>query len=298
MANTSFIKRKLQINLTLNSGGYKAGGGSNSKVISDLAMKVSIEKLGPPDFAKASVEISGMSCDEIEQLTSLNTFPMMTRRNYINIFAGDDVNGFSEVFAGSIVTASGDFSNPELAFKIEAQVGFWGRVKAQGPSVINATQGVDSFVSSCASMSDMTFTNEGVTAQLQEGDTFSGSPVEQARQAANKVNADLLIDDNEMILVPKNGNRQGGSMFLLNRDSGLLGYPTISANGVELKAIFNPAFRFAGLFELKSAVPKTSGIWRIVKLTHKLSANDPKDTSWESQITGYYPSRSGAMGKF
>lgn len=296
MANTSFIKRRMQVNLTLNSGEFEGGG--NSKVVTDLAIKATIEKLGPPDFAKASVEISGMSCNEIERLTTLNYIPMMTKRHYINIYAGDDNSGLSEVFAGSIVSASGDFSNPEVVFKIEAEVGFWGRVKPQGPSVINGPQGVDSFISSCASQADMTFTNEGVSAQLQEGDMFNGSPVEQARQAANKVGADLLIDDDEMILIPKQGSRSGGSMFLLNRDTGLLGYPAISANGIELKAIFNPAFRFAGLFELQSAVPKTSGVWRIVKLTHKLSANDPKDTSWESQITGFYPAMSGAIGKF
>jgi len=295
MPNTSFIKRRMQINLTLNAGSF--GDGGNSKVITDLAMKATIEKLGPPDFAKASVEIYGMDRDEIQMLTTLNYIPMMTKRHYINIYAGDDVTGLSEVFAGSIVSASGDFSNPEVAFKIEAEVGFWGRVKAQGPNVITCSQDVASFISSCASLADMTFTNEGVSAQLKEGDVFNGSPVEQARQAANKVGAELLIDDDEMILLPKNGNRTG-DMLLISRDSGLLGYPAISANGIEFKAIFNPAFRFAGLLELQSAVPKTSGVWRIVKLTHKISANNPKDGSWESEITGFYPEMSGAVGKF
>ncbi len=295
MPNTSFIKRRMQVNLTLNKGSFGSG---NSKVITDLPIKASIEKLGPPDFAKASVEITGMSRDEIEKLTTLNYIPMITNRHYINIYAGDDVTGLSEVFAGSMISAVGEFNSPDVSLKIEAEVGFWGRVKPQGPSVINATQDVASFISSCASQADMTFTNEGVSAQLKEGDMFTGSPVEQARQAANKVGADLLIDDDEMILINKEGTRSGGTVPLLSRDSGLLGYPSISSNGIEFKAIFNPAFRFAGLVNLQSAVPKTSGEWRIVKLTHKLTANDPKDGSWESEITGFYPAMSGAVGRF
>lgn len=295
MPNTSFIPRRLRVSLTLNKGQFAGGG--NTKVITDLAMRCTVEKLGPPDFAKASVEIFGMSLDEIEQLTTLAFQPFQVQRNYINIYAGDDISGLSEIFAGSIISSSGDFSgSPEHKLKIDAEVGFWGRVFAQGPNVINGTQSAASFIESQAAAAEMTFTNEGVSAQLSNC-VFNGSPIQQARQAAEQIGADLLIDDNEIVLMPKNGVRKGNAV-LLNSNSGLLGYPSISSNGIEVKSIFNPAFRFAGLFVLESIVPKASGTWRIVKLTHKLSANDPEDLSWESELTGFYPEMSGAIGKF
>ncbi len=296
MPNTSFIKRRLQVRLTLAKGSYKSGDG-NSVVITDHAMRVSVEKLGPPDFAKASVEIFGMNLSDIEQLTSLSFHPFKLTRNYINIYAGDADTGLSEIFAGSITAANGDFSGcPEHKLKIDAEVGFWGRVTAQGPNVINGSQSVASFIETQAAASNMTFQNEGVSSSLKNC-VFDGTPIEQARQAAKMVGADLIIDDDEMVLLPAGGNRKGNAV-LLNKESGLLGYPAITSNGIECKAIFNPAFRFAGLFVLDSIVPKASGTWRIVKLTHKLSANDPGDGSWESSITGYYPAMSGAVGKF
>lgn len=293
MPNTSFIKRRLQVRLTLAKGSFNGG---NTVVIDNHAMRVSVEKLGPPDFAKASVEIYGMSLDQIEQLTSLSFHPFKMTRNYINIYAGDDTTGLSEIFAGSITAANGDLSGcPEHKLKIEAEVGFWGRVTAQGPNVINGTQSAASFIATQAAAAGMTFTNEGVSDTLKNC-VFNGSPVEQARQAAKQIGADLLIDDDELILLPKQGHRKGNAV-LLNKDTGLLGYPAISSNGIECKAIFNPAFRFAGLFVLQSVVPKASGTWRIIKLTHKLSANDPSDGSWESSLTGFYPALSGAVGK-
>ncbi len=296
MPNTSFIKRRLQVRLTLAKGSYKGGDG-NSVVISDHAMRVSVEKLGPPDFAKASVEIFGQNLSDIEQLTSLAFHPFKLTRNYINIYAGDEETGLSEIFAGSITAANGDFSGcPEHKLKIDAEVGFWGRVTAQGPNVINGTQTAASFIQTQAAAGNMTFRNEGVTSTVKNC-VFEGSPVEQARQAAKMVGADLIIDDDEMVLLPKEGARKGNAV-LLNRESGLLGYPAITSNGIECKAVFNPAFRFAGLFVLDSIVPKASGTWRIVKLTHKLSANDPSDGAWESSLTGFYPAMSGAVGKF
>lgn len=293
MPNTSFIQRRLQVRLTLAKESFGSG---NTVVIDNHAMRVSVEKLGPPDFAKASVEIFGMNLDDIEQLTSLSFHPFKLTRNYINIFAGDDESGLSQIFAGSITAANGDLSGcPEHKLKIDAEVGFWGRVTAQGPNVINGTQAAASFIETQATKAGMTFSNEGVSDALKNC-VFSGSPVEQARQAAKQIGADLLIDDDEMILLPRQGNRKGNAV-LLNKDSGLLGYPAITSNGIECKSIFNPAFRFAGLFVLESIVPKASGTWRVIKLTHKLSANDPSDGSWESSITGFYPALSGAVGK-
>ena len=258
---SSFVPHRLQVRLTLDQGSFAGGG--NSKIIDHLAI-----------FE-----------------------PFKTKRNYINIYAGDDVTGLSEIFAGSITEAQGDLSGaPETQFKINAEVGFWGRVTAQGPTVINGTQDVASFIAEQAGKAELTFTNEGVNAKIKDC-VFNGSPINQARQAAEQVGADLVIDDSEMILLPKNGNRQGDAV-LLSPSSGMLGYPVISGDGIEVKTVFNPALRFAGLFVLESIVPKASGTWRAIKLSHKLSANDPSDGSWESQVTGYYPDLSGAVGKF
>lgn len=295
MPNTSFLQRFLQVQLTLNSGEF--ADGSNSKIIDSLAMTASIEKLGPPDFGKASVEIYGMLLEDMEQLTTLNFQPLFVSRNYINIFAGDDVNGMSQVFAGTITSASADFnSQPEIKFKIEAQIGFFGAVTAQSPTAIKGSQSVSSFVEQQAQKLGLTFVNEGVTASIRNC-VFNGSPLAQARAAAAAVGAELITDDDEMILLNKDQARTG-DVPLLSKNSGLLGYPSITQNGIELKAIFNPAFKFAGLIEIDSIVPKTSGQWRIVKLTHNLTSNMVSNGAWESSITGFYPALSGATGRF
>ena len=295
MPNTSFLQRFLQVQLTLNKGEF--ADGKNSKIIDNLAISAKIEKLGPPDFGKASVEIYGMPLADMEQLTTLNFRPLFVSRNYINIFAGDDVNGMNQVFAGTIVSASADFnSQPETKFKIEAQIGFWGSVTAQAPTSIKGTQSVADFVAQQAKKAGMNFINEGVTASLRYC-VFNGSPIQQARTAAFQVGAELITDDDDMILLPANKPRSG-DVPLLSKDTGLLGYPSITQNGIEFKAIFNPAFKFAGLVELKSIVPKTSGQWRIVKLVHNLTSNMPNNGAWESQITGFYPHLSGAIGRF
>lgn len=295
-SNTSFIKRRLRVQVTLAQGSFKGGG--NSIVIDDLGMVVKVEKSGPPEFGKASVEIYGLSLNVMEQLSTLNMNPLFVKRNYLNIFAGDDKKGMSQIFAGTAINAAADMNSaPDIKFKIEGRIGFWGSVKAQGQNVVAGTQPVAGFIQQQAGAADLQFENQGVSATIKDS-VFFGSPIEQARQAATQVGAELVIDDEKMYLIPNGASVKGGTVPKLSATTGLLGYPVMTQNGIECKAIYDPAFRFAGLIEIESAVPKTSGQWRIIKLSHNLAANLPNTGNWESSMTAYYPAMSGAIGKY
>ena len=295
--NTSFRRRKLRVQITLSKGQFRNGEG-NTVIIEDLGMTARIDKSGPPEFGKASVEIYGLSYSLMEQLSTLNMSPMFVRRNYLNIFAGDEFSGYTQIFSGSITSASADFNAaPDVKFKIEARIGFFGSVTAQGQNVVSGTQPVANFIESQAKKAGMKFENQNVTFSLKNA-VFTGSPIEQARQAAKQVGAELVIDDEKMILIPNGGAVKGGDVPVLSATTGLLGYPVMTQNGIDFKAIFNPNFRFAGLIELHSFVPKTSGQWRITKLSHSLASNLPNAGQWESSITAFYPSMSGAVGRF
>ena len=293
---TSFLKRKLKILLTLQKGSFKGHEG-NAYEISDLAMSVRVEKTGAPDFGKASAVIYGLPLDVMEQLSTLCMHPLFVRRNYINIYAGDEYNGYNQIYAGTITKASVDFNSaPDIKFNIESQIGFFGAVTAQGANVISGSQSASTFIEQQAKKIGFTFKNEGVTGTVKNA-VFEGSPIEQARQCAKQIGAELILDDETMILVSNGASRKGNAV-LLNANSGLLGYPTMTQNGIEIRAIFNPNFRFAGLIKLETLVPKCSGTWRIVKMSHTLDSNLPSGGKWETQIIAYYPHLSGAVGKF
>lgn len=294
--NTTFKFRKLQVTLSLYNDVFS--NGSNSLTITDLAIKANIQKLPYPDCGKATVEIIGMRLEDMEKLSTLAFRPWFISRNYINIFAGDNQTGLTEIFAGTIVQATCDFNRtPDVCFRIEGEIGFWGRVTATGPTAIRGEQPASDFIKGQVLKAGFTtFENNGVNANIKNC-VFNGSPIHQAQQCAKQIGAELIFDDNTAILMQSGSTRKGNAV-LLNANTGLIGYPTITQNGVECKAIFNPDFKFAGLIQLETVVPKASGTWRIIKLAHNLTANDPNGGAWESYITGFYPSMSGACGRY
>lgn len=293
--NTSFVNRALKMVISLYEGEFEDG--SNTKEITDLAMTCTIQKLALPEGGKASAEITGLPLSDMEALTTLAFDPLYVKNNIISIYAGDYVAD-SLVFQGTITKAGADFNSaPDVKFKLEAAIGYFGRMTAQGPTAIHGAQPASAFIKGQVEQAGFRFTNQGVSTQISDC-VFQGSPIQQAQACASQIGAELVLDDGEAVLMPSGGSREGNTV-VLGKDSGLLGYPTITQNGVEMKAIFNPAFRFGGLVQLETIVPKASGTWKIVKLTHKLSANMPNDGSWESQITGYYPDKDpGKNGKY
>ncbi len=299
MADGSFTRKLLEVRVTLRAGQFEGG---NTKIITGVPLKARIEKTGPPDFCKAVIEARGLRYEDMAQMSTLAFRPLASARNTVAVFAGDEVDGLSLAFSGSITQAAADFNAaPDVVFKMEAMTGYYGAITPQSPTAIRGAQPAADFIAMQAQKAGFTFQNDGVSAQLRNA-VFNGSPVAQARAAARQIGAELIIDDDVMLLSPAGGagEKAGGgrgNAVLLNKDGGLLGYPVLTNEGVQLKALYNPAFRLGGLVTVESIVPKASGTWRIIKLTHDLAAFDARGGPWESQMTAYYPSMSGAGGK-
>ena len=202
--STSFTEKVLNVYITLRSGTF--ADGDNTKVITGVPIKAHVEKTGPPDFGKATIEIRGMKYADMERLSTLSFYPLFFNRNYITVYAGDETYGLNKCFSGEITKASADFNSaPDVTFKLECMTGFWGLVTIQSPTAVNGSQTVEEFVKTQAKTMGYGFRNDGVSSSVSNC-VFNGSPLQQARACAKHVGAELILDDNVLILSPKGGN--------------------------------------------------------------------------------------------
>lgn len=288
MASGSFTHKIIEVKITLREGEF--ANGANTKTLTQIPIHVRVEKTGPPDFCKAVVDIRGMKYEDMDKLSTLAFKPLAAAKNVLAIYAGNEEEGTSLVFQGEIDSASADFNAaPDVNFSIEAKAGMYGMTTAKGPTAVKGNQSCASFCEMQAKEMGYTFKNDGVTAHLSNA-IFNGSPVQQARAAARQVGAELLLDDGVMKLMPSGGSGDTGNAVLLNKDSGLLGYPVITSDGIDITTLYNPKFELGGYVKVESIVPGAKGFWRIAKLTHELTAFDPQGGPWESQLSAADPS--------
>ena len=275
----SFTKKQIRVGLALYKDEQK-----RTLVYEGIETHVSIEKPGEPDQNKATVEMYNLSMDAMRDMTTLSFRPLQTKKNLIVIFAGDETNGMSQCFAGEIDTAYADFSGaPTIKMHIEAAAGSYPSLKASPPIAVKGAQSAASLIEQFAKESGYSFLNNGVTASVRNA-VLNGSPVQKARTVANMVGCELLIDDNVVKIQPFDKGLDEGNAVLMSKDSGMLGYPTFTSEGISLKCLYNPDLQLGGMIEVDTVVPGAKGTWKITKLSHSLVANAVSAGDWFSSI--------------
>jgi hypothetical protein len=280
----SFQPKNILIDFVLADGDF--GGGNTLSVPcgpGGLKAKVSITKPGPPDKNKADIKITGLSLKHMEQLTTLGFMPQESQKNLCKVQAGSG-DDMAVVFEGEITSAFPDFNQaPDVVMNVEAESGAYPQLVAEGAVSVQGDSPVASLIETECKNIGYTFKNEGVTSSVRNA-VFEGSPLEKMLKMAKQVGAELLVDDRMVILLPGDGTPREGEAVLLDKGSGLLGYPTFNQDGIICKCLFNHNLTMGGQVRVESVVPKATGHWKITKLTHNISTSD----EWNSEIEAQY----------
>ena len=281
----SFSIKTIRIEMTLGKGAFSAGG--NKKIIEGLACAVSVQKPGLPEKNSATATIWGLVYEDMAELTMLSFKPLESQHNLISIRAGENGGSLPLVFQGEITGAFADFNAcPDVSMRFEADSGGYAQQIALPPLTVAGEVQAERLFSRFSGEAGYAFVNEGVTASVSDA-WFSGSPIARAEKLARDTGCELLIDDGVIIALPA-GQARSGNAVLLNKDTGLIGYPTFNQDGISCRCIFNPGLAYGGLVRVESAVPRATGIWRITNLSHAVSAYMSAGGNWESQIEASY----------
>lgn len=272
------------IKTTIILGEGEFDGGGNTKIIEGLATTVQVTKAGLPEKNSAEVRIQGLKLSDMEQLTFLSFLPGEYRKNHILIEAGDKGGELSVVFKGDITAASADFSTaPDVTMKFNALTAGWSVLVADSPTSVQGEATAESLISQFAQQAGFNFVNEGVTESVKNA-TYNGSPVQKAEQVADEVGCELIMDDETWTIQPWDKPR--GDAVLLKADSGMIGYPSFTQDGITVECFYNPRLQLGGQIKIESIVPRASGYWKITKLSHDLAAYT--NGRWISKIDGMY----------
>ena len=275
----SYTLKTLKITITQAQG----GGQGLAKVYEGFACEAKITKPGLPEKNSAQVKLWGLKYEDMANLTMLSFRPLERQKNLLKIEAGDQGGKLALVFEGEITSASADFNgSPDVAMDFEAASGSYPQLIAKPVETVEGEAKAADLFAKWAGEAGYSYRNEGLTASVKNA-WFPGSPPEKAEKLARDLGCELIIDDGQFITLPA-GKAREGTAVLLNKTTGLIGYPTFNQDGLVCRCLFNPDLIYGGLIKVESIVPKASGQWKITKLTHDLSAYKPGGGNWESQI--------------
>lgn len=140
-----------------------------------------------------------------------------------------------------------------------------------------------------------------------DGFAFSGTAFEAMEQLAHRHDCNWFVEDGQLYIVPRNGVMAGGDAPILTAESGLLGTPVLTYQGIQGRCLMNPQLRVGRTIRLRNSditqlalrqpvlgitdpgavVPTinnpidTYGTYKVLAVTH---AGDSRGNQWETRF--------------
>ena len=278
----SFTNKTIQVVMAMAEGVFD--NGANQITVEGLPTSVDIQKQGGDERPSCTVTIGNLNIDVVKQLTTLSFRPLQRFKNQITVNAGELGKQLQTVFVGDFENAYGEFQNaPTMNLMVKAISAQHGALMATPATSVDGTEQVSKLMEQWAVEAGYTLENNGVNASVRNT-VYRGSPVDKAKTLARDVGIELIIDDGKFIIMPK-GSAVEGNAVMVDPQHGLLGYPQFSNDGISFNMIFDPNLKIGGLVQIKSVVPRASGVWKVTKISTKLEAYIPNGGAWESSVS-------------
>ena len=278
MADDSLVQRILQITFKLGAATFTESG-TDTLTVTGLRAVCQIDQAGAVGARHLSLRIYGMTLSTMNQLTNLGVPLASIGKNFVTVQAGDAVNGLSIVFTGSIFQAWVDPNEaPDVSFTVDAIEGQYVAVAPANPVSFDGPVAVTTVLQNIATQMGYGFEPNGVNVTLTNS-YFSGSLRQQAYTAAQHANINIIIENSDLIVWPMGGSRDSPSPPLLSKDTGMVGYPVHTFQGLAIKSLFNPNITVGKNIQVQSVLIPAVGLWNVLSLKQELSSEMP-DGPW------------------
>jgi len=255
-----------------------------------LALECGVTKTASPQSAnEATIKVTNLSREHRNQLlTETTPFNTLKARKQIIIEAGRQSYGASRIFVGDIISAAPG-QPPDISITIKARTNNWFKMVPISKSYPATTQ--------CRRVAQDIADMMGLSLMFEASDkaiasyAFTGAASQQLNKLAEIGRVNAYIDDDRLVVKDMgkgvNSNRQTNE---LNIDSGMVGIPEVTEQGIRVRMMFEPFSRCGGLIRVRSIMnPAADGPYIIYKLTYDLTnRNDAFYTTVEGYKQGRY----------
>jgi hypothetical protein len=274
----SIKRRHIDVTITLGTGAY---GETVGEVITLKGHRIQADMaaVGGDAQGQLSLRIYGLTLSRMNQLTTIG--PIMTSRrgkNRVTVMAYEDDATPSMLFDGSIDTAWGDFQGaPDIVLHVTALSAGVAAVKSVTPSSYKGSVDVVEILGDLATLagfSELSNPNNAVSGIRLSDPYFKGSALEQIRQCATAANIPYTDDRGILDRWPLGGSRVA-DVPIIGPETGLVGYPTFSSNGLGVQCIYHPGVLMGGQINVKSSLSVANGLWNVFSVGHTLESERP-----------------------
>jgi hypothetical protein len=278
MTSNTLKQRTIKVTFVLGEGSF---GNTGSNQIDLPVLRTTADVIYAGGNARGTLDmcIYGMTLSQMNQLSTLGFVYTQKRRNSVTVIADD-----ATVFQGDITNAWPDTQGaPDVPFRVEAHTGLISALAPAQVTSIKGTADVAAMLSGLALQMNLRFENNGVSVKMPNP-YYAGSARSQALAIVRDAGIEWNGGANGVLAIWNPGQSRVGDPVLVSKETGMVGYPTYTSNGVFLRTLFNPSMGLGTNIEIKTDLKlPCDGNWVVYGLNHHLDCLVPRGR-WFSDI--------------
>jgi hypothetical protein len=204
-------------------------------------------------------------------LTETTPYNINNTSKTISVYAGRQSYGTSLVYSGNIVMANVT-QPPDVGITLKCLTGNFLKTNVIG---VNQSGQASLFqITNAMAQNYNAILNFQATNKNVSNYSFSGSSTNQI-QLLNSYGGINVYLDNGVLVVKNSGQALGGIIKLVSPQTGMIGIPQFTEQGLQVKFLFDPHVTLGGLMRIKSyEYPAANGDYIIYKLGFQLSTRE------------------------
>jgi hypothetical protein len=261
------------------------------KIPPGLMAQARITFAGLPSAAAIQATIWGLTPAIMNQLNTLSAIFQMQPANLVTVYASNaDGTNKSIAFKGGILSCTPDFNRqPEAPINIQAYAALDIATLPSNPTSYEASGDIVTMIKTIAAEVNYNTEFNDVSGVSLSRMYLDGSPrdkVDAIRRAVK--DRGLMVDfvENNTIAVWYASKGRAKPVPIISPDTGLIGYPTYTGFGIDIRTIYNPNIVQGGQVQVNSSLPGASGLFTVYGVSHDLDSQIPGG-KWETMIHAY-----------
>lgn len=218
---------------------------------------------------KANITVIGLPLEDIASLTSVLTSIGKTPppRNFISLSAGypDNIN---TIYQGGLFSVSSNVDKPDMSITLDCLGGF-DASRTIEIEINMKPASLSKIASQLASKLNMPLSFLAADKNYKSF-SYKGSCYGLINELKMKAEGTVAIYMTDGKIIVENINQAGSNIILVSSESGLVGSPQATIQGVNFKTLLNPNYTVGACVELISnKLPLLSGLYKIITLSHQ-----------------------------
>lgn len=206
--------------------------------------------------------------------------------NQVELYVSYKDDDLRLIFKGDIVTVTNSLNGLDIITKLKCYDGYSAFTDKTIIKTLAAGQSDSDVINESLSSFGIQKGNVDLPNDkaLPRGRVYMCDTRDAVSKVARNNNADWSIQDNQLVIVPKDKAIRNDEGYVISSSTGMIGSPQKTNQGLEVNTLCNPHYKIGALVRIESKITEYNGDYKIQSIQH---SGDLLGNDWKSKLICY-----------